>query len=441
MKSLTRSIKQITPKRINSFIFYLFVFLLPWQTVFILKETFIDGEKFQYATISVYIFEVVLFLWIISSLIIRKNISYKKNTLNNLVLIFLFWSFLSIIWSSDKYLSTLFLFHLFLGISMFFLLQEFRFNIKKVAGIFLLSSFFQGLLGAYQFFTQSIFSSKWLGLSAHISSQGGVSVLENATGRWLRAYGGMPHPNMLGGFLAISLVLGIFFYIKIKKGDHFLKYSSLIMISVVFIALLTTFSRSAWLGFLISTLLLYFYLINKKLEKYTLKISYLFIIIIAISAIFLTSYAELIAPRFLGNSRLETQSVSERISYFQEAKITIKNNLITGVGIGNYTNHLTGQGFTSKPIWEYQPVHNTPLLILSELGLIGLFIFIGILFCSFYDSEKVPKKNKAEKIFLLSSLVLIIFTFLFDHWVWTTASGTLIFWLLLGLYIKSEKIS
>ena len=71
----------------------------------------------------------------------------------------------------------------------------------------------------------------------------GVSVVENAEGvRWFRAYGTLPHPNILGGMLLIYLS-GVV--------ERFLTTGRLRWLVPIGLGVMTgalTFSRSAWLG-------------------------------------------------------------------------------------------------------------------------------------------------------------------------------------------------
>ena len=86
-------------------------------------------------------------------------------------------------------------------------------------------AFLQACLGIYQFFTQSSFACKWLGMASHNAQDLGVSVIETLSGeRWLRAYGGLDHPNIFGGFLCFSILILISFFIIIQLFEYILKY-------------------------------------------------------------------------------------------------------------------------------------------------------------------------------------------------------------------------
>jgi hypothetical protein len=103
------------------------------------------------------------------------------------------------------------------------------------------------VLGIIQFCTQWVVGSKWLGMATQDPMVPGVSVIESMGKRWLRAYGGFPHPNIFGGWLLMGLVSSIEYRVSSKK-DRALKILILATFSSV---LVLTFSRSAWLAFVL----------------------------------------------------------------------------------------------------------------------------------------------------------------------------------------------
>jgi hypothetical protein len=84
-----------------------------------------------------------------------------------------------------------------------------------------------------------------LGLPGELSlpaDQTGAAVLSAGGIRWLRIYGLTFHPNVLGGFLAVGLILGLPFLVN--KWMRFLW-------GLLAFGLLLTFSRSAWISIVI----------------------------------------------------------------------------------------------------------------------------------------------------------------------------------------------
>ena len=110
------------------------------------------------------------------------------------------------------------------------------------------------------------------------------------------------------------------------------------------------------------------------------------------------------------------ESLTQRTNFYKQALNTIKNNPIFGVGIGNWkiksidTNKENIIGY----VVPYH-VHNDYLEIGAEIGLVGLGIYLFILFLSFKETVI----NFTKSIFTFSALkqnyleVILISVFLF----------------------------
>lgn len=446
-------------QKLSTFLLYLFVFLLPWQTVFLLQEKIIAGEKFQYDTIGIYLFEIILFVWILtisnfSQIRCSLLFQYFKNFLNHSILnisIFLFtlWSILSIIWAPDKSLAVSFSLKLILGITLFFIISQskkFRqINIKKIIVVFLISATIQGILGIWQFTEQKTFSNKWLGTTSHIIWQGGTSVLQNKSGRWLRAYGGLEHPNILAGYLLIALFFSFCLYLlSINKSVFYKKILFYFSITIIFFAFLITFSRTAYLAFSIGLFLFFIYIVSQKKKSLLRKLFFPFLTIILITIFFTTTYSNLLLSRVTSISRLEQKSINDRLLYISEAENQINQHPFIGVGLNNYTLSVYNDDIYKKPGWQYQPVHNVFILILAELGLIGLVLFASIIIQLLWHISIIFKepfqKKELPKIFFAIAFISLIIIFIFDHWLWTSDFGFFLFWLVAGFLMKRDYL-
>jgi hypothetical protein len=88
-----------------------------------------------------------------------------------------------------------------------------------------------------------LLNMKWPGVLD--PSMRGASVVQLANGlRVLRAYGTLPHPNILGGLVFITLLGPISLFLANKKPN----YPALILLCLGIILISLTFSRSAWLA-------------------------------------------------------------------------------------------------------------------------------------------------------------------------------------------------
>jgi O-antigen ligase len=297
----------------------------------------------------------------------------------------------------------------------------------------------------------------------------------------IRAYGTFPHPNIFGGFLLISLLISYFyrnmFHVEhydiqdrnSSQKSHVLENTKFLVlfISIQFLALLLTFSKSAILGLLITTgYIVYFTNVPRgtlslsQLKK-MLHVEHLTRKLILIGGIII-ALGLIIQPN---TNSLLFKSLNERLFYLNVSRGTIAANPVIGIGDGQFVSDL-GKYVPRGTIiqdWQYQPVHNIFLLIWSELGIIGLGMFVWLLWkmfhveqsitkpsikCSTWNNhacevyEPLPNKNvprgtflahQQTLIFLKGLLLGILFIGLFDHYLWDIQQGEILVWLIFGM--------
>ncbi len=476
-------------KKTIEHLFYAIIFLLPWQGVWIWREPFVGGFKWEYGTIGIYGIDFLILLFLILSSVNYLRVfnfsaqggpalgwqflrprrislwltKFKIQNYNYVLrltsYVLVAWSFLSIIWSSDKILAGYFSFKLLLAVGLFWVVRRMNINWRKLVFVLMLTGALQGALATGQFLAQNDFSSTLLGTSQHVVSAGGTSVIETPGGRWLRAYGTFPHPNVLGGYLTVILLLIIFqdtrhpenirhragktqetsnfkFLIlklrnwklfrnsklEIRNSEYVLRLTSYVLI---FSGLVVSFSRSAWLVFAIGFILLFIFKKDKRRE-----LGKLVFVFSVIALVWIGVFSPLFFSRIAGEERLEKKSFDDRSAYVLQSKEIIKENFWLGTGAGNYTKAVADKN-PQKPIWQIQPVHNVFLLVWSELGAIGLVLLIAFLFLW---AIGLFLTNKYLPLLIVPCLLF----FVFDHWLWTSHFGLLFLFLILALILKKK---
>jgi len=428
--------KRFTSDQIFSFGLALLLFLLPWQTRWIFHDALINGQVWEYGRFSLLGTEIVLWALIIWRLILvkpRTNFTnIKQNSLFWPILTLLIFSAISIIWADNKWLALNYERLLIQALLFAWLIANYLKTVKKeklflsVPFIaFLAGACLQSLLALYQFFTQTTFACKWLGLSLLDPKIAGTVVIEFADQRWLRAYGAFQHPNILGGFLGLALIIAIIALWQNQRlinkqlfVNKFNNYRQLFLIlanGLIFSGLFLSFSRSAWIGTALALAILLIIILKNRPADYKpflIKI----IVLLGLFACFwvLTLPKGLFLTRTQAVGRLERISISERAEAVIQAKKIIKENLLTGVGLGNYTVALQ-ENSPDKTVWQNQPVHNIYLLLLAELGILGLLIFAWLIFT-------IIKKTK---LIYLTPLLLFLIIGFFDHYLLTLPIGLL----------------
>jgi O-antigen ligase len=261
---------------------------------------------------------------------------------------------------------------------------------------------------------------KWPGILD--ASVRGASVVELQNGlRILRAYGTLPHPNILGGFVLICLLGPISFFLDNRKSN----YTALLLVVWGIILLGLTFSRSAWLGliaFILLLLLKFRHLDHKRVALFA-----------AISA--LTIALVLFPLRDLVSTRIGKASVStEKLSVFgrswltEQAVNSIRTHPLMGIGSGSFIIDLSENAVEGAVI---EPVHNIPLLVGAELGIVSLILLAGLILVI---SLQVAKARSPRAILASGTLAGLGMIGLFDHYLWSLAPGRLMLGLALGLW-------
>jgi O-antigen ligase len=253
------------------------------------------------------------------------------------------------------------------------------------------------ILGLWQVISGSSQESTFLGLSFQDAQTAGTAVVEIGSSRILRAYGSFPHPNIFGGFVAIGLLSLSWLVYKIENKRQFL----FLIIPAIFlpVALVITFSRGAWLA---------------------ATAGFIFIVgLISLLSTLILFFPQ-VSARFEPSLRVEKISIEERASQYSWFDDVFKHNPLFGVGPGAYTFALNAID-PEKNVWGYQPIHNTFLLILGEIGVLGLAAFIYFILRVDQISARVSKK--IEGVFGLSFGIALLTLALFDHYLWSLWPG------------------
>ncbi|MFA5275724.1 MAG: O-antigen ligase family protein, partial [Candidatus Omnitrophota bacterium] len=188
----------------------------------------------------------------------------------------------------------------------------------------------------------------------------------------LRIRAAFPSTNILGGYLTLFLALPISLALYYFKGRK--KTLLLIVSAYVFYALIFTFSRSAIFG---AWAAIIFMAVVKK-DKVIL-FSSLFLIIL------LSVFSARIVTKLIGNQATVREIIleDERINIYRASLNMIKHHPVIGVGVNTFSINFQKyklqetKGFTGST--QYY-AHNIYLHMAGETGLIGLLVFIWLLF-------------------------------------------------------------
>jgi O-antigen ligase len=385
---------------------YLLLVLLPLQTRYILVSS-----ANPFAMISVYGFDILLvlvgLLWLWHW--------YRSNTPVNWTAVSIGLALLAVagcsaFFAEDRTLALYYWLHLAAGLWLLAIVATTKLNHTTLLSILTLSGCIQVLAGTIQFITQHVVANKWLGMSSQFPELSGTSVVITATGRWLRAYALLPHPNLTGGLIVLALVSAA---LLSKKY-----WAIAIAGGVLSFGLLLTFSRGALVAWCVSLVIM---VVGKQVRA-SFVLATLAVLIVTIAV-----YWPLVSTRTtqtgITQTYTEQLSLSERRDQLQQFTELMKTRWPFGVGIGQYT--ITANN--TNALDYAQPIHNVALMILVEMGVLGALLWLALLVQAIWKWQYQIIRHPAAYL-LAACLALSVF----DHYLWTLPTGLFLMMVMIG---------
>lgn len=390
-------------------LFLTLVFLLPLQLGkhFFPPISYIYGLPVDYLSPTLYFTDILLLLLIIIS---HHQLIRFISRLPRHYLVFFFSLILLNLLISPSILTLLawirILLLLCLAIYAYTLPQtKFKFIYYPLA----LSLLFISSLGIAQFFLTASLDGPfyYLGERHFTLTTPGIAKTIIAGRPFLRAYSLFSHPNSFAGFLLVAILIlsRLHSVFKIRVSPHFHR----LVILITLIALILTFSKAALIALLLLPLL---YLFKPSL-------THLFIFYLLSTILLIT--ASLILP--LDHSW--PQFIYQRLFLNQAAVNIILHHPLLGIGLNQFIPALAT---TYPQSLLLQPVHHLLLLLLSQIGIIGLLLTL-YLFKPIY--KRIP-----INVFSLCVIFVFLVTGLFDHYWFTLHQNQLLLFLTLPLLLR-----
>ena len=273
----------------------------------------------------------------------------------------------------------------------------------------------QAALAAWQAVTQSTapIGALFNGWAREFSVDDSVAVVAVLPGvdRWLRAYGSFPHPNILGIFLAVALVM---LSVRAERS----RLTRVAQLAGV-IALSLTFSRSAWLALSLATVA--WVVTTRGWRDLPMWIGRQLRSQRALAALVAIGLVLSGARATQLDAFPEANSLSQRQAYDDAAWSLIAQG--RPVGAGNILIAEQRQRFAVG-----EPAHNVFLITLAELGPLGVMAWL-VLLATIVVSAGRPADPAARGG--AAALVMLLPLLLLDHYLWTQPLGRI--WLVLAL--------
>ncbi len=395
--------------------FILLLILLPTQLGYHFwpEWAMVLGRRVDYLSPTLYVTDIIIFI-----LLVSWFFEFRPRIRMHIAIPLLLFAVLNI-WIAKNQPVALFK---WLKTAEFILLGWYIVRTKPSASFFVttlsLGVFYSSILAIVQFALQRSIGGPlwWLGERTFNVDTPGIARIVLVGRELLRPYATFPHPNVLGGFIATVLPFIIIQLSNnpINKLSNKKKIYYLVTFILGTIALLLTFSRSAWVGGVVGIGISIWYLVYRKKKR-----SFF-------SSILYTIPFILIVVTVVSTVSPQEESVVVRRQLNAAALSMWQHSPAFGVGLGNFLVELP-KNLVSRQIYFLQPVHNIYLLALSEIGVMGFLLFVWFLQKIF--RHPFGTWHLAFGILLMLGLV--------DHYPLTLQQGQLLLTVLAGMSIAS----
>ncbi|MEK9165428.1 MAG: O-antigen ligase family protein [Patescibacteria group bacterium] len=184
----------------------------------------------------------------------------------------------------------------------------------------------------------------------------------------------MMHPTVLGTYLMICLPAS--FFIIERAIGRLKKIAAMTGLAMILAALILTFSRTGW-AVSAAIAFIYFYIKNKKKMLLLTAIMVLFLSSIFIAVKLKPTVQYRVDYKHIVNYLIE----GHRLERYPLTIKMIKDHPFAGVGLNNYRILFDGYYGQNKVPYNIKIPDNMYLSIMGETGLVGMLLFVALLFC------------------------------------------------------------
>jgi len=232
-----------------------------------------------------------------------------------------------------------------------------------------------------------------------------------------------PESNGIAAALAPSIVISAYLFLSTK--NKYVKVISLLMAAITLNGLILINSRGAFLGVLVSSIyfLLFLYFSKVKLKHQKIKVTSLLIIgLLGVSTLVDNSFLDRMSSIQSSKVTEEKETGATRVIFWESA---FKMSLDFPLGAGTRSFEAYSPFYipetTNTGKHRNRAVHSSWFEVLTELGYVGLFLFLMLLWSCFSSCKKVRisaiKSNNWEDYYrtvaIQSALVCAIVTMTF----------------------------
>ncbi len=261
-------------------------------------------------------------------------------------------------------------------------------QLDRAIKFFIITAFIMSCYGIMQYYTLGTTSKAWVDVELNPDLK-------------TRVIGTFGNPNVFAEYLEHILPAAIALVFIYKKWLN--KLITAALAGTMFICLILTSSRGAWLGFAAGMLLFVFLKLLKFIP---------FFLAGGILSIPLAPKVVLQRISTIGNIK---DSSNEYRTYIWEGTIKmIKDFWVTGVGYGYWAFRNTFYEYSIKGTKTWHS-HNMYLEIMAEMGIFGLLSFAWVVLSLFIHSIKFIMRSKDKYLSYISTGLLAGFLSIMVH--------------------------
>ncbi|MCD4712202.1 MAG: O-antigen ligase family protein [Clostridiales bacterium] len=256
-----------------------------------------------------------------------------------------------------------------------------------------------------------------------------------------RIHATFTNPNPFGIYMVMMFLVVLSLAIRTKFKIN-------VVMSILFLSVVYLSGSRASLGAMSIALIISFFGIEKEhMKNAVIKAMFIFISAFIFAQIFMYGSILIRENVFVDKSLLEsitrsnsfvTSSLKGRLEFWRVAVELFKNKPLTGYGNGTYFSSYYIEYGTNE--WYSRFTHNHYLQIASELGLVGIILFMGFLWAGFKSVLFNAKQNDKSIYFwgMVAGLVAFLLHIGVDF-TWNFPAVTALFFFFLGLTTKEAQ--
>ncbi|GEM_PF-5989974 len=261
----------------------------------------------------------------------------------------------------------------------------------------------------------------------------------------------MGNPTYFAAYLAILLSLALNLFLN--AGSSIRRFTLGSLTVLMFLCLLLTYTRAAWLGIGVALLLdaglLMIYIGCRKLYRTgVLKWALLLLMVmiaVSITAAKTAPSAMKLEDRLATSFSIAQQGNVQRVIIWKAAQGIIRDHIFTGTGPGTffiyYPRYQDRRAYATGIGQITDHAHNEFLEIASETGVIGLFLFVWLLFAAIRLALRIMRQADDDRRYPAAAFICGLTAFMIQNMTGVTmrkALGGSFFWLMLALIAAME---